>query len=95
MGKHGPQCFLVHRMFEEGRKEGWIERGREDRRNEGRMEGGMGGREEEVREEGRNSEIHMETVLQMGKEKGTMGFAWENWDGFSKEVVTDLDSEGS
>lgn len=72
-----------------------MERGREDRRNEGRMEGEMGGREEEVREKRRNSEKHMATVLHMGKEKGTMSFASENWDGFSKEVVTDLDPKGS
>lgn len=68
----------MHKTFEEGGKEGRMERGREDRRNEGRMEGVMGGREEEVRERRRNSEIHMETVLHMGKEKGTVSFAWEN-----------------
>lgn len=41
----------------------------------------------------RNYEIHMELVLSMGKEQGPMHFAWENWDGFAKEVVIDLSSQ--
>lgn len=48
-----------------------------------------------MRERGRNSVIHREIVLYMGKEKGTISFAWEYWGGFSEEMVIDLDPKGS
>lgn len=37
----------------------------------------------------------MEIILDMRKEKAIVSFAWENWGVFSKEVVTDLDPNGS